>query len=141
MTAPTVEEWENVISDDQERAALNRWIAENVAGFQVAPEDQWGPGDGCWFIAGTGALREFRPATDWSHAAVVERKMAELGYWMRLQSPFARGELWFAGFTPHGMTGWNGRPDHQRGAPTGPLAICLSARAAIESERPEPNRP
>lgn len=37
----------------------------------------------------------------------------ELGFHLKYNSPFRRGDLHCLGFTPHGVTGWNGRPDHE----------------------------
>lgn len=64
---------------------------------------------------------------------VVER-MQELGWWARLTTPFEPGQPWFCGFTPLGMSGWNGRPDHKAGAETMPLAICRVALKALASD-------
>lgn len=50
---------------------------------------------------------------------------------MRLLSPFRKGDLWWAGFTPLGSTGWNGKPDHEASAETAPLAICRAALKVI----------
>jgi hypothetical protein len=55
--------------------------------------------------------------------------MAERGYWYRVQGLFEKdGDgLHFAGFTEHGFTGWNGRPDNQVGDKSKYRAIVLSA--------------
>ena len=37
-------------------------------------------------------------------------------YWMEFHTPFRVGDPSFAGFTPLGTSGWNGRPDNQCGA-------------------------
>ncbi len=50
---------------------------------------------------------------------------------LRLISPFEPGEPYFAGFSPHGMTGWDGRPHFEAGADTAPLAICRAALKAV----------
>ena len=60
--------------------------------------------------------------------------MNERGYWAQMRSPFGTGENndgWWCGFTPHGSTGWNGRPDHWTSAPTLPLAICRAAHKTL----------
>jgi hypothetical protein len=60
---------------------------------------------------------------------VVER-MSARGFHAVVKSPFVPGELYHAGFTPHGTTGWNGRPDFRGSAATAAEAIC---RAALEA--------
>lgn len=70
-------------------------------------------------------------STDIADAWLVVEAMAGRGYWARLTSPFTRGSAYFAGFTPHDFTGWNGRPDHLGGGDTMPLAICRAALAAV----------
>lgn len=55
----------------------------------------------------------------------------EAGWHLRLCSPFTEGEPWWAGFTPKGITGWNGRPDIEMPGETGPEAI---SRAALVAE-------
>lgn len=57
----------------------------------------------------------------------VAVRMNELGYHLRLCSPFQPGQPWFAGFTPHGATGWNGRPDIEVGAKWARIAVSLAA--------------
>lgn len=41
------------------------------------------------------------------------------GWWTEIKSPFQpgtpNGDLYWAGLTPLGTSGWNGRPDHQVG--------------------------
>lgn len=52
-------------------------------------------------------------------------KVNSLGYWMRLHTPFSASEehYYSAGFTEHGVTGWNGRPDYLKTGKTAPEAI------------------
>lgn len=64
----------------------------------------------------------------------VVEKMRERGYWCEMRNDFtkaARADCW-AGFTPLGVTGWNGVPDNWTCADTLPLAIC---RAALKAAR------
>jgi len=68
-----------------------------------------------------------RYSTDIAAAWTVAEAMHEAGYWLRLQSPFEPGSSWRAGFTVHGCSGFNGRPDHEAGADTPALAICRAA--------------
>jgi hypothetical protein len=63
----------------------------------------------------------------------VVKKMAELGYWCQMRTPFEKDSVsdnW-AGFTPHSTSGWNGKPDHWMCAETMPLAICRAALATM----------
>ena len=90
--------------------------------------------------AAMGTDPRYAPKCDnWKVAGLVIDKMQSRGLYLELRSPFApeRGLLrWHAGFTPHGVTGWNGRQDYHASAPTGPLAV---ARAAVlwYLEKPE----
>ncbi len=64
----------------------------------------------------------------------IERDMAKAGYHMKLTSPFAPGEPYWAGFTLHGTTGFNGRPDFRACAVTPALAIALAALQWVHSK-------
>ena len=60
---------------------------------------------------------------------IVDR-MADLGFWWEVKSPFDPFvSNWFAGFTPHNTSGWNGRPDHQS---PGKTMMEATARAALK---------
>jgi hypothetical protein len=57
--------------------------------------------------------------------------MEQKGFWCQMRTPFdVVGGKWYngywAGFTPHGTSGWNMTPDHWTSAETLPLAICLA---------------
>jgi len=54
--------------------------------------------------------------------------------WMELKSPFEPGQPYFAGFTPHSCTGWNGVPDNQCYGETAPRAITTAFILAMEGE-------
>jgi hypothetical protein len=72
---------------------------------------------------------------DMTAAMQVVEAMAARGFWCQMRTPFragADGDGYWAGFTPHSTTGWNGRPDHWTSAETLPLAICLAALKAVE---------
>lgn len=61
--------------------------------------------------------------------------MYQRGYWCQMRTPFqagADGDGFWAGFTPHGTSGWNGKPDHWTRADDMPHAICLAALEAVE---------
>jgi len=80
------------------------------------------------------------PAFSTSIAAAWEivDKASEMGYHARVKSPFMPGELYWAGFTPHGSTGWNGRPDYEGSGETAALAICRAALRLATANRPAP---
>ncbi len=63
---------------------------------------------------------------------VVEH-MIGLGYHWKINTPFdprtRDGQLYHAGFTEWGVSGWNGRPDHRACGETLALAICRAALA------------
>lgn len=42
----------------------------------------------------------------------LSHKAGAAGYHLRFDSPFQPGDQHQVGLTPHGVTGWNGRPDH-----------------------------
>jgi len=79
----------------------------------------------CWY---------WRPkhfTTTYEGMGLVIERMQQAGYWLSLKSPFRPGLDWHAGFTPHDMTGWNGRPDHEGSSDTAPLAVALAALKAL----------
>ncbi len=66
---------------------------------------------------------------------LVERMVAR-GFWCQVKTPFEPALVYIAGFTPHGTTGWNGRPDFKGHGDTAAEAICraflaLNAGTAI----------
>lgn len=69
-------------------------------------------------------------STTWEGMGLVVERMDELGMHCRIQTPFEPDMRYHAGFTPHSVTGWNGRPDHADSADTAPLAVCLAALKA-----------
>lgn len=42
----------------------------------------------------------------------ILKSMEIAGYWARVTTPFTKDDLYSAGFTEQGVTGWNGTPDH-----------------------------
>lgn len=70
-------------------------------------------------------------AQGWAAMRSILIRMQELGWHARLTTPFQPGQRYHCGFTPHGTSGWNGRPDHDAGAASMPLAICLAALKAV----------
>ena len=77
-------------------------------------------------------------STDLKAAFELAIEMEARGYWLRLISPFQAGEPWWAGFTPLGTSGWNGRPDYEASGPTPMVAICRAVLLTIRGkEEPE----
>ena len=73
-------------------------------------------------------------STDLNAAKPIIDKLAELGYWAELRTPFGKDEYndgYWCGFTPHLTTGWNGIPDHWTQAETMPEAICIAGLAVV----------
>jgi hypothetical protein len=63
----------------------------------------------------------------------VQSQMERLGFWLWLQSPWRDGDPWRAGFTERGVTGFNGRPDHEATGDSGPEAVARAAVKAVRS--------
>lgn len=106
---------------------LDAEVAERVFGFKVVRD----PND-IDLIAQDDSFvptRRVPPySTDIAAAWLVVEKLSDR-FHCRIKTPFMAGEKYFAGFTPLGVTGWNGRPDHEGSGDTAPLAICLAALA------------
>lgn len=74
--------------------------------------------------------------SEFTHAAhsLIDR-LAVLGFWCRTTSPFTPGSLHFSGFTPHGTSGWNGRPDHESGGESFELSVARAALKAVAAKQ------
>jgi hypothetical protein len=77
------------------------------------------------------------------HAMEVIEAMEKRGYWVKITGPWlpsgpGTSGLWNAGFTPHGTTAWNGKPDYAGSGHTMPEAICIAALCLVDHE---PNLP
>lgn len=72
-------------------------------------------------------------STDWRAAGEAIEEMRAGGWWCELKTPFGAYEPYWAGATPLGVTGWNGRPDIKVEGETGPHAISL-LRLALPEE-------
>lgn len=106
-----------------------------VCGWPIVPSSE----PGCW--ASNCSMRplperradEHRPySTDIAAAWEVVEKMRTLKWWARIQSPFmADDDLYGCGFTPLGVTGWNGQPDHWTQDRSSAMAICIAALRAV----------
>jgi hypothetical protein len=111
---------------------LDARVAECVMGKQAA---SWG-GFGLMEDAERIAVDLPHYSTDIAAAWLVMDEMDRRGFHGRLTTPFEPGQPYFAGFTPHGMSGWNGRPDHEGSGDTPSLAICRAALAAVGHATP-----
>lgn len=69
-------------------------------------------------------------STDLTAAMQLAEKLTDRFHW-RICSPFDQEGEWFAGLTPLGVTGWNGRPDYEASAYTLSVAISLAAYRAL----------
>ena len=119
--------------------------------FLVSPEWIAGLGDDpSWVVVPADMTRKIvyqestpRYSTDISAAWQVCQVMEARGWWCQMRTPFDTSTQthryrYYAGFTPHKTTGWNGTPDHWTPAPSLPLAICraaLKANARSEDEQ------
>ena len=84
--------------------------------------------------------RDWSPSTNPQQALRVVDKMASIGLWFDCHSPWRPGENWVGGFTPHGTTGFNDRPDSQCLGESFALVVCLSAlRWMLECSKVEEN--
>lgn len=143
--AAVVDRWLN----EAERAEVAREVAEEVMGLRWLahdPTDQAsGPGyggdrDRYPYHAFT-PVAAFQPAAEGREGAAAVAEVIDAmvghGFWHQTQGAFSpgSGQLSWAGFTPHGVTGWNGRPDHWTGTPNLNLSICLAALAAVRERR------
>jgi hypothetical protein len=52
-----------------------------------------------------------------------------------MKTPFVKGGKHICGFTPLGMTGWNGRPDFEAVEETLEIAICKAALLAVRKKK------
>lgn len=94
---------------------LDQLVAEKVMGWRRVPQIAETP---CYSTSIAAAWR------------VIDR-MAVLGYHARIDTPFTPGDPYWVGFTTHGCSGWNGRPDHQDKGETVGEAACKAALAAV----------
>jgi hypothetical protein len=132
------------VSDSEKREAreLDAQVAEKLMGHEWFVSSETGRraifalgAQPKWFVAradGSEQLAAFwdhcpHYSTDIAAAWLVVDGMARRGFHARLKTPFTPSDLCFAGFTPHGSTGWNGRGDYEASAESMPLAICRAA--------------
>lgn len=120
-------------------SALDKLVAEKVMGWHTSGMSwpRWVDNQNQWTIL----VRRWQPSRNIAQAFEVVGILVE-EYWLKLTSPFdpkgdnpGIGHTWNAGFTPHGTTGWNRRPDWRASGETPALAIC---RAALKVRMQEP---
>lgn len=73
-----------------------------------------------------------RYSTDIAAAFLVVAEMERRGFWCEMRTPFNQSERttcggYWAGFTPHEVSGWNGTADFWTPSATLPLSICRAA--------------
>lgn len=114
--------------------SLKAFCATEVMGWH---HGHFGYG-GCWY----GANEEFKDGPHWNPAEngsdmmqLWERAVEKFS--IRLTSPFSPGDKWHGGVTPAGVTGWNGRPDWQASAASGPRAITEAIAKAYGWKEPQ----
>ena len=106
-------------------------VTTNFGGAVFTSDREWLVDD--WLdIEAVRAVANY--STDIAAAWAVVEKIAEGGFWLKLTTPFTPEQPYWAGFTPHNITGWNGRPDHQAGDLSPSRAICLAALKAVGVE-------
>ena len=110
---------------------LDALVAEKVMGLEISQTSRGTDNPTIRVITdGVPHYRTMRCySTNISAAWEVVEKLQQQ-FHLRLNSPFDFGDPYFAGFTPLGVTGFNGRPDFEASAPTAPLAICRTALKA-----------
>lgn len=114
-------------------------VEGNPSPYRFLADPAWVAGLGWYVVAADMAQRivyqDSTPkySTDIAAAFAVVMAMEARGYWCQMRTPFMppQGDGYWAGFTPHATTGWNGTPDHWTSAETLPLAICRAALAAL----------
>lgn len=121
--------WENYLTGDWEGPDDVTYFAVGEDGVVVYEPNE--RGDVSFF---------FEPSRAMVDAWRVVRMMGTRGFHAKLQTPFIPGDANHAGFTQHGTSGWNGRPDYGGDADSMPLAICRAALAALPPH-PTPEDP
>lgn len=143
------------LPQQDELMRICRQVAETVMGWTWLPQHPDAPGSGPVYAIPRDRypLDPYRPAASFlpaeegpqgaGAAAEVIDAMTGHGFWCQTQSAFApgSGDLCWAGFTSHGVTGWNGTPDHWTGTPHVNLSVCLAALAALKERRSDPEAP
>lgn len=116
--------------DENELREMDAAIGEEVMGWDRDGELVRIPG------ANTGFNEppDFSDANGFGAMAMVLKRMSQLGYWAVLKTPFTDDGSYSCGFTPKGVTGWNGRPDYFIMAESLPLAVCGAALLVVRGQ-------
>jgi len=103
--------------------------------FDVYVESDNSYEDSFHTIAPDGMIRDLVPDYPNDTAAAMDLALS-IGdkYWMELHTAWRIGDPCFAGFTPLGTTGWNGRPDNQCEAEKPAKAIVRAFVLAMTQE-------
>ena len=126
----------NVVRSLRELDAL---VAENLMGWhKVECLDGFvlSPDDCTPFRLTVAQIHKLRlvqklPAyTTWAGVEAVVKNREQAGFHWLVKSPFEDGEPYWAGLTPKGVSGWNGKPDFYCSGQTEPIARCLAALAS-----------
>ena len=112
---------------DHERELL-KWMADQLLGWRFV--------GGYWYPPTT-EDHGFSPLAfqahfeSWYGIGLAVEAMDKRGMWCQIKSPFELGSDWWAGFTPHGTTGWNGKPDFRGNNQKPWFAVYEAARKAV----------
>lgn len=108
---------------------MDALVAENVMGIALNTTARDHP----YLVDGTPLCAQPpHYSTDIAAAWLVVEAMEARGMWCQMRTPFEgeNSDGYWAGFTPHSTTGWNGKPDHWTQADDMALAICRASLAA-----------
>lgn len=136
----------NVSHDEIILLPAGKWldglVARHIMGWQLdhLNPKEWLEQEFCGYITleGWRPQGNFMPSIHIPDAWDVTEDMHVRGYWCQMRTPFGTGEHddgYWAGFTPHLTTGWNGKPDNWTQAQTLPLAICRAALLAVLGDK------
>jgi len=89
----------------------------------------------CQKIFGQDEWCDFTPSYSMENITLLLEKMKEYGWWCKIHTPFTKeSKEYIAGFTPLGVTGWNGRSDFEVSHISLPYAISKAAMLALKYE-------
>lgn len=105
--------------------------------------------DGIFYRDMMNCYTGWSPSTNPTLAMKVCETLEKRGYWLQVHSPWMpkysnapekdhpvfgdSAVKWIGGFTPHGVTGWNGRPDNPAWGDTFAHCVCLAAIKHMEA--------
>lgn len=136
----------NNITDAKTGIELDLIIAEQIFGVKKVYYSEWDekkeypeyiPSGKPWRTHQIDAKYIPHFSTDPSASYLLKLKMAERFHW-QIKSPFYPNQPWFAGLTPHNMTGFNGVPDFMGQGSTEMEAVCRVALIATKEVLSKP---